>query len=346
MMQDQSLDVLAQLLAWQRAGCRAVLVTVLDTYGTSPRPAGSLAAIREDGAVAGSVSGGCVEDVLTRHVMARWAQAPDVALPRCERLCYGQDEAEQARLRLPCGKQVHLSVEYGLEADALAHLVQALRARQTVVRTLDYADGRVELAPAGCGDRPGLVSDAGGHSHVLGPASRLILIGANDVAAYLAQIALTLDFDVTVCEPRAAYRAVWRVPGVALVEAMPDDLIRGCGCDARTAVVAVSHDPKLDDLALIEALALPCFYVGVVGSRASAPKRRERLSMFDVTAAQMARLHSPAGLPLGSRTPAQIAVSVAGELLACQQALPTAGPVGRRRERPMSPALAGGICRA
>lgn len=312
-------DVLQTLLAWRRAGRRAALVTVLDTYGTSPRPAGSLAAIRDDGVVAGSVSGGCVEDVLTRHVLARWASvAPP---PACERRHYGRDAEEQNRLRLPCGKQVRVSIEYAVGLPTLEHLLQALRQRLAVRRSLRYADGRVTLQMLAAGSgTAGLLGDDQGHAHVLGASHRLILIGANDVSACMAPMALALDFQVTVCDPREAYRQAWPVPGVLLDARMPDDLVRDARCDGATAVVAVSHDPRLDDLALMEALAAPCFYVGVVGSRASAPQRREQLAMFDVAPARLARLRSPAGLPIGSRTPPQIAVSVLAELVAAQQA--------------------------
>ncbi|MFT4191798.1 MAG: XdhC family protein [Comamonas sp.] len=330
MTDSPALDVLQTLRAWQRAGHRAVLVTVLDTYGTSPRPPGSLAAIRDDGAVAGSVSGGCVEDVLARHVQARWAAADaGQPPPACERLRYGRDAEEQNRLRLPCGKQVHVSVEYRVDPATLARTLAALADRRTVQRTLRYRDGHVALEialdtrPAAL-PAPGLARDADGHSHRLGPSHRLILVGANDVARYIAPMALALGFQVLVCEPRAAYQSGWNVPGAPLDARMPDDLIRACAADAATAVLAISHDPRLDDLALMEALPSDCFYVGVVGSRTSTAPRRARLAMLDVPPAQLNRLHSPAGLPIGSRTPPQIAVSVLAELVAAQQAAPAA----------------------
>ena len=134
-------------------------------------------------------------------------------------------------------------------------------------------------------------------------------------------MAQALDFQVLVCEPRAAYRNTWKLVNTPVDARMPDDLIRDSHVDSYTAVLAVSHDPRLDDLALMEALASDCFYVGVIGSRASVPKRRERLILLDVTPAQLTRLHSPAGLAIGSRTPPQIAVSVLAELVAQQNAV-------------------------
>jgi xanthine dehydrogenase accessory factor len=333
-----SAEVLSTLQSWLRAGLRAALATVRETYGTSPRPTGSLAALCEDGRVVGAVSGGCVEELLSRHVRAHWASC--IAPPACELLRYGRDEKERQQLRLPCGKQVSLCVEYAPDLAALERLLHALQQGQRMWRSVRYADGQVTLRR----DKPRATSvatapadwqgDAQGHQLLLGPSQRLFLIGANDVAAYMAPMSPALGFELTVCEPRPAYRQAWRWPDIALDPRMPDDLLRAARCDADCAVVAVSHDPRLDDLALIEALCLPCFYVGVIGSRASVPKRHERLAMFDITAQQLARLHSPAGLPIGSRTPPQIAISVWAELVATQQARRPAAlsAAGRRPE--------------
>lgn len=310
-------DVLRAFVDWRRAGLRVALITVLDTYGSSPRPPGSLAALAEDGRVAGGISGGCVEDALAQHLQARWQAATPP--PACECLHYGRDAQEQHRLRLPCGKQVHLCVEYAADLPQTQALLQALEQRQLVQRRVHYASGQSRWQPLPRhAPPPGFAASAEGFAHTLGPSHRLLLIGANDVAACVTPMAQALGFDVTVCEPREAQRRSWPLSAALLDARMPDDLVQALQCDARTAVLALSHDPKLDDLALMEALPSPCFYVGVVGARASVAARQQRLALFDVSPAQLARLRSPAGLPIGSRTPAQIAVSVLAELVAVQ----------------------------
>ncbi|HEX8741395.1 MAG TPA: XdhC family protein, partial [Casimicrobiaceae bacterium] len=151
---------------------------------------------------------------------------------------------------------------------------------------------------------------------VHGPRYRMLVIGASHLSQYLAQIAIGLDYQVTVCDPREEYTDTWDVPGVTLVRTMPDDTVQAMHLDERCAVVALTHDPKLDDLALMEALKSPAFYVGALGSRANNAKRRERLREFDLTAEEIARLHGPIGLYIGSRTPPEIAISILAEITA------------------------------
>jgi len=155
-----------------------------------------------------------------------------------------------------------------------------------------------------------------------GPRWRLYIIGAGPLSRFLAQIAAGMDYRVTVCDPREEYRSGFHIPGVTLVHAMPDDLVIDAKLDARSAVVALTHDPKLDDLALMEALKSEAFYVGAIGSRANNAKRRERLKLFDLTDVELARLHGPIGLYIGSKTPAEIAVSIMAEMTAVKNAVP------------------------
>jgi xanthine dehydrogenase accessory factor len=157
-----------------------------------------------------------------------------------------------------------------------------------------------------------------------GPRWRLFIIGAGPLSRFLAQVALGMDYRVTVCDPREEYRSGWDVPGVELVHIMPDDLVLEAQLDARSAVVALTHDPKLDDLALMEALKSDAFYVGAIGSRLNNARRRERLKLFDVNDEQLARLHGPIGLYIGSKTPAEIAISIMAELTAVKNAVPSA----------------------
>ena len=163
----------------------------------------------------------------------------------------------------------------------------------------------------------------------------MLVIGASQLSKYLAQIAVGLDYQVTVCDPREEYTDTWDVPGVTLVRTMPDDTVRAMRLDERCAVVALTHDPKLDDLALLEALKSPAFYVGALGSRANNAKRRERLREFDLSDAQIARLHGPIGLYIGSRTPPEIAISILAEVTAVKNAvaLDAILPVAAAKER-------------
>ncbi len=171
-----------------------------------------------------------------------------------------------------------------------------------------------------------------------GPRYRLLLIGAGQLGRYVASGALGLGYDVSVCDPRVEHTGQWDVPGARLVGGMPDDAVIALRPDARTAVIALTHDPKLDDLALLEALSTPAFYVGAIGSRRNNAARRERLALFDLDAAAIARLRGPIGLYIGSRTPPEIAISILAELTACRNGVtigrqPSDVATGKRAEQ-------------
>jgi xanthine dehydrogenase accessory factor len=152
-------------------------------------------------------------------------------------------------------------------------------------------------------------------SALFGPRWRLLIIGAGQLSRAVAQMALAIDFEVICCDPRDEYNLTWDVPGTTFSKSMPDDLVLELELDAHSAVVALTHDPKLDDLVLLEALKSPAFYIGALGSRGNTAKRRERLLMFDLTPAEIDRLHGPIGLDIGSKTPAEIAVSIVAEIV-------------------------------
>ena len=190
-----------------------------------------------------------------------------------------------------------------------------------VARRLELASGFATLHPAKASD--GLAFDGKVLRTVHGPRYRMLVIGASQLSKYLAEIAVGLDYQVTICDPREEYTETWDVPGVTLVRTMPDDTVQAMNLDERCAVVALTHDPKLDDLALMEALKSPAFYIGALGSRANNAKRRERLREFDLSDAEIARLHGPIGLFIGSRTPPEIAVSIAAEITAVKNGVDT-----------------------
>jgi len=320
-MENLDVMVLRTLRDWRRAGRRALLATVVRTWGSSPRPIGSIMALCEDGAVAGSVSGGCIEDdLIYRHTRA-YAQSPLAAaspvMPQGAPtfVKYGITADEAHRFGLPCGGTLELLLEYDPQTDALDALLRGLEAGQLMLRTVQLADGQVTLAQAQAPEA--LRLSATELVNVFGPEYRMLLIGAGALTEYLATMALFSGFSVTVCDPREEYRGAWSVAGATLLSGMPDDVVAAFRPDRRSCVVALTHDPKLDDLALLEAIQTDAFYVGAIGSRRNNEARRERMIRhLGQTPESLGRLRGPIGIYIGSKTPPEIAVSVMAEILA------------------------------
>ena len=308
-MDSIDLEVLKQCREWIADGRRCQLVTVVKTWGSSPRPPGATLAISEDGRVVGSVSGGCIEDDLIARV-----RAEGILRDLPEIVTYGITADEAHRFGLPCGGTIELVIEPSSATSAVDELLQRLALHESVNRRVDLKTGEVRLLPS----KPNAVMslEEGVLTTIHGPRWRLLIIGAGQLSRFVAQIAIGMDYHVTVCDPREEYRDGWQVEGARLVHAMPDDLVIDMKLDSRSAVVALTHDPKLDDLALMEALKSDAFYVGAIGSRINNAKRRERLLEFDVNEVQLARLHGPVGLYIGSKTPAEIAISILAEITA------------------------------
>lgn len=308
-MDSVDLQVLVMARDWRSAGHQVALVTVVETWGSAPRPPGALLALRDDGQVAGSVSGGCVEDDLIRRVR----EAQEVTRqPRL--ITYGVTKEEAARFGLPCGGTLRLVQESLAEATWIDELIDRVSSGQMVARILDMASGSVALQTASRTDRLSLSETTLRTVH--GPRWRLLIIGAGQISQYLAEMARALDYDVIVCDPREEYAGTWTVPNVRLRSDMPDDAVLDLSLDMHSAVVALTHDPKLDDMALMEALKSDAFYVGALGSHVNTAKRKERLALLDVSPAQIARLHGPIGFRIGSRTPPEIAISILAEMTA------------------------------
>ena len=314
-MDSIDLEVLKTCAAWIAGGRRCELVTVIKTWGSSPRPVGATLAICDDGTVVGSVSGGCIEDDLIEHVRTH-----GIVRARPEIVSYGISADEAHRFGLPCGGTIELAIEPLHAGSGVAELLARLERHELIERRLDLNSGAVSLHAAAPGAVLVLDDDRLTTQH--GPRWRLLIIGASQLSRFVAQIATAMDYHVIVCDPREDYRGGWNVPGVPLSHAMPDDLVLELQLDSRSAVLALTHDPKLDDLALMEALKSPAFYVGAIGSRANNAKRRERLLQFDVAPEQLARLHGPVGLYIGSKTPAEIAISILAELTAVKNGVP------------------------
>jgi len=326
-MDSVDLDVLKHSAAWIDEGRPVLLVTVVKTWGSSPRPEGAMLAVRDDGLVVGSVSGGCIEDdIIDRTRRLGMTQTA------CEAVPYGVSADEARRFGLPCGGTIQLVLEPLTRDSGIRALLREIEAGHLVGRRLDLLTGNVTLHPAEAAD--GLRFDGKTLTTIHGPRYRMLVIGASQLSKYLAQIAVGLGYQVTICDPRDEYTETWDIPGVALVRTMPDDTVKAMHVDERCAVVALTHDPKLDDLALMEALKSRAFYVGALGSRANNAKRRERLREFDVTVDEIARLHGPIGLYIGSRTPPEIAVSILAEITAVKNgvALPAVATVAVAKE--------------
>jgi xanthine dehydrogenase accessory factor len=304
-------EVLKRSADWLDEGRRVLLVTVVKTWGSSPRPEGAMLAVRDDGLVVGSVSGGCIEDDIVERTRREGQKAT-----KCEVVTYGVTADDARRFGLPCGGTIQLVLEPLTRESGMRALLREVDAGHLVARRLDIGTGFSTLHPAQAVD--GLAFDGKVLRTIHGPRYRMLVIGASQLSKYLAQIAVGLDYQVTVCDPREEYTETWDISGVTLVRTMPDDTVLAMNLDERCAVVALTHDPKLDDLALMEALKSPAFYVGALGSRANNERRRERLLEFDLTAAQIDRLHGPIGLYIGSRTPPEIAISILAEITAAK----------------------------
>ena len=309
-MDNVDLQVLRQIATWAAEGRRDVLATTTRTWGSAPRPPGSVVAIADDGRVVGSVSGGCIEDDLIDK-----AREGVLVSGRPQVVRYGIDADAAHRFGLPCGGLIELVLEPVLPRTRIDELLARLAHGERVRRVLTLSSGEVTLERAGDTDELALTETTLTTHH--GPRWRLVIIGAGQMSLYLAQMARTLDYEVIVCDPRDEYASGFAVDGAVLSRQMPDDLLVELKADGHTAVIALTHDPKLDDLALMEALNSPAFYVGAIGSRANQAKRKARLTEhFGLTEPQLARLHGPVGLKNGARTPPEIAISILAEVTA------------------------------
>lgn len=312
-------DILHTALDWLQQGQQVALVTVLKTWGSSPRPAGSLFIMRRDGLHAGSVSGGCVEEDLLQRYRAQ--QLGDQQVTRID---YGVNREEASRFGLPCGGRLELLVEQLSDPQQLQQLVDTLHQQQLIARQVDLHSGSVTLQPAVAGAE--LVYTQRYVRQVFGPQWLMLLIGAGHLSQYVSQMALMLGYRVIVCDPREEYARSWQVAGTQLTSLMPDDAVQKYIQQPRSIVIALTHDPKLDDLALLDALNSAAFYVGAIGSSKNCAARRQRLQTMGLAARQIQRLHAPVGLPIGSHTPAEIAVSILAEITQLRNAVELAVP--------------------
>lgn len=322
-MENLDVAVLCALRDWRVAGEHALMATVVRTWGSSPRPVGSIMGLARNGEVAGSVSGGCIEDDLiaryTQTAAADALKATPGGAPQFVK--YGVSADEAHRYGLPCGGTVELLLEFDPDAASLIELVAALRAGRLMQRAVNLADGMVTITPA---REPAALSVSGQRLlNTFGPEYRMLLIGAGQLGEYVAAIALFCGFAVIVCDPREEYRRAWGLAGVRVLDTMPDDTVVDFKPDRRSCVIALTHDPKLDDLALLEALNSDAFYIGAIGSRRNNAARRQRMiEHLGQTEESLQRLRGPIGIYIGSKTPPEIAVSLMAEVLAMKNGVP------------------------
>jgi xanthine dehydrogenase accessory factor len=314
-MDSVDIEVLRSAEAWRKAGHRVTFGTIVRTWGSAPRPVGALVVVRDDGQVVGSVSGGCVEDDLIEKV-----RAGKIAKDKPQHVTYGVTNEEATRWGLPCGGTLELVMEPVTENSRFGELLETVSRQQLVRRRLELGSGDVSLQPGTTDDV--LEFDGKVLTTVHGPRWRLFLIGAGQLTQYLAEMSRMLDYQVAVIDPREEYASTWNVKGVPLDRGMPDDILAAANLDGHTAVVALTHDPKIDDLALMEALKSPAFYVGAIGSKKNNDARRERLKEFELTEGEIARLRGPVGLYIGSKTPPEIAVAILAEMTAVRHGVP------------------------
>lgn len=303
-MSRSEVEILTRGRDWQTAGERVVLATVAHTWGSSPRQPGALMVLGESGRFAGSVSGGCIESELVARIR-------DSFPTRFETVEYRSDTSRT----LPCGGRLLLTLEPLAELPDLDGMLAALAAGQAVERRLDLAAGTATWSLAGPEARTAL--DDTRLAVVYEPAWRLVVVGTGELASWVCRFASLLDYELAVCDPRPEYREGWVHEQWPASAEFPDDFIAARDCDAHTAIVALTHDPKVDDLAMMEALRTPAFYIGALGSRGTTAKRAARLvEHFDMSAAEVARIRGPIGIDLHTRKPAEIALAVVTDITA------------------------------
>lgn len=300
-------EILETAIIWLEQGFDVALVTVVKTWGSSPRPVGSLMLMRKDSIYNGSVSGGCVEQDLVQHY--RDGQI-NTSFPTL--IDYGTNSQHTTRLGLPCNGRLELLIEQLDSAQPLQTLLNKIKAHELVSRRVCLTTGEISLHPASVDD-DFYYSDEY-LTKTFGPRWQMLLIGAGHLSEYVAQIAMMMNYHVIICDPRESDRKKSAFDGCKIVNSMPDDAVKTYANHVRSIVVALTHDPKLDDMALLEALASPAFYVGAIGSKLTCAKRRDCLKSLGVTAPQLQRLHAPVGLAIGSHTPPEIAVSIMAEI--------------------------------
>lgn len=318
-MQHLDLKVIEQALAWSRGGETVWLCTVMSTYGSSPRPPGALFVATRNGRHTGSLSGGCVEDDFIDRISNGEFEQPIATLR------YGDGGIQGEGLALPCGGVLDILIErLAPNEESVSYLDtlrDALQGQKSLVLRVNLGSHQRQFADDdGLGARIAHNTDTQDVQIRLSPVARLIIAGISPVSEACAQFATGLGYEVVVCDPREEVLTNFDAPGVKVLAQLPSLFIASGACHAATAVVALTHDPRIDDLAMIEAVRTPAFYIGVMGSKRTSEVRTERLRRSGgLSETEINRLHMPIGLDLGSKTPAEIALAVMADILRVQR---------------------------
>ncbi len=316
-MSDDITDLPKLALDWHRAGRGVAIATVVQTWGSAPRPVGSQLVIDADGAMEGSVSGGCVEGaVITEAIEA-------VSTGKSKLLEFGVSDDEAFAVGLACGGEIKVLVEpvgRAVPVELLERLVEARDLLEPIAYVTDVHNGGPRLQPAVAYpkrfamDQSGLEDDGRTFVGVHNPPLRMVIVGAVHIAQHLVGMAKACGYQTILIDPRPAFASQARFPGETIVDEWPDAALRNLKLDARTAVVTLTHDPKLDDPAIVTVLESDAFYLGCLGSTRTHAKRIARLKEVDFTDEEISRIHAPVGLDLGGRQPAEIAVSIMAQI--------------------------------
>ena len=320
-------QIIEQALAWVEQGKGAALATVVQTWGSAPRPVGSLLAISSEAELAGSVSGGCVEGAVAAEALEALEDG------KCRVLSFGVSDDEAFAVGLACGGEIRVMVEpiatgSGPNITLINELAALRQTREAVILATNTTTWERRLIHPETGDPLETEAAAARHADKSGfagewflgvhnPPLRLAIIGAVHIAQPLMQMARLTGYDPVVIDPREAFAAEARFPGETLIHDWPDAALTAYSLDRRTAVVTLTHDPKLDDPAIMTALRSPIFYLGCLGSTRTHAKRVTRLIEAGFTEAEIARIHAPVGLDIGGKSPAEIAVSILAQMTVC-----------------------------
>jgi xanthine dehydrogenase accessory factor len=329
-------QVISSVCDWLEQGNRIFFITVLNTWGASPRPVGSLFAFNIDKLKqVGSLSGGCIEEDLTLLLLQKSSELKEDRHAFLK--IYGAQEGDSERYLLPCGGTLELLIEPLFDQQQLLHYLQiktSLAAHKPIARVVNFSSSEFSYAlntdkkiqSQSCTltfDRNKLAL-----FHRLDPVYLLLIVGAGDVAFYLSELAQSLDFKVTICEPRKQYaqRLVSLDNSADIQYCLPDDLIRADFLEENSAIICLAHDPKVDDMALIEALTnSKAFYIGAMGSKKTTENRVQRLKRLGIDDKQLKRLHAPIGINIHSKTPQEIAISIVAQLIAIRHTVKLSG---------------------
>jgi|TARA_B110000967_G_C18857421_1_gene548027 xanthine dehydrogenase accessory factor len=269
-----------------------------------------------DGELVGSISGGCIEEDFLEQLRDGSLKAQYDKESKPFIVKYGVTIEEQARLKLPCGGQLHVLLEYIDSSEQTCEVFQRLagdlKNHSKVSRRVDLTNGAISAEAQSSEDA--VVIDGTQMTHSLSPMYRLLILGAGDVAKFVAEMAIALEYDVMLCDPRPNYLDNWAVPGVETTAQLPDDVVRERFSNPYSGIIALAHDPRVDDMALMEALKTSAFYIGAMGSVKTSAARRERLPELGLSSDEIERLHAPIGFQINSKTPAEIAISVMAEI--------------------------------